>query len=183
MAGVDARPVATSLSAVGRAAATAHPRDLVLWHGLSAVCMAVMLVAVVPTWLAGGAVVAFVVGLPWCVLQAVRHQHRAAYLRVCVCSAAMVAMLVPGGPGHASMSGAMSGAMSMPRHPDRGPLVVLLTVALLTVALACVATAVTSVTTVGRRDRPSPRDGRRAAAGLGEAVLATAMAAMLTGLL
>jgi membrane protein implicated in regulation of membrane protease activity len=171
----------TSPAALDRAAAPAHPRDLVLWHGLSAVCMAVMLVGVVPTWLAGGAVVAFAVGLPWCVLQAVRHQHSAAYLRVSVCSAAMVAMLVPGGLGDTSMSVAMTGAMTA--HPDRGPLVVLLTLALLTVALACVATAITSVTLVGRRDRPSLRDGRRAAAGLGEAVLATAMAAMLTGLL
>jgi hypothetical protein len=93
-------PRAASAHALG------HPGDLLAWHGLSAVCMGVMLVAVLPGWFAGTATGVFAVGLAWCLVHLVRHGRPAAYLRLAVCCLAMLVMLRPGGEGHGSCSSA-----------------------------------------------------------------------------
>ena len=165
----------------------AHPRDLLAGHVLCFTAMAVMLVATIPGWLATVSVAAFGVGVAWCGVQAARTATRGAYLRLGVCCAAMVVMLVPhlpaaalrmpGAPeasghlvghspaGHAASTSALSGA-AVP---------VLVTAAALA-ALALVVLASTRQAVA----RDVSRHGRLAAAL--EAVLAGGMGAMLLAL-
>jgi hypothetical protein len=72
-----------------------HPRDVVAWHVVMAVGMVVMLVASTGRAYAWGALAAFVVGILWALARLARRPARAAYLRLGVGCAAMVAMLLP----------------------------------------------------------------------------------------
>ena len=143
-------------------AGTAHPRDLLVLHGLSAVAMTVMLTVLLPPWLALSGAALFAVGITWCMTQSVRRASRTPYLRLAVCCLAMVVMLLPrhaGGHADRPILGAGPGLFS----------------SVLVVALACVAVAA-----VGRIFRSTtPRTHR--AFGLVEGVLAVGMAAMLAG--
>jgi hypothetical protein len=174
-----------------------HRWDLLLWHGLSAACMALMLVAALPAWLAGGAVAVFAVGVAWCTGRAVLGvpaSGRAAYLRLGVCCLAMVAMLLPVGgqvaagaaaspsaastaghtmAGHAIAGHAMAGhamAGGSVTTPGPGVVAVLLATVLVCLALSGAVRGVRAWSSGGRHS-----------ATLVEALLATGMAAMLVG--
>jgi hypothetical protein len=150
-----------------------HPRDLLVGHGVSALCMAAMVAVVLPGWLTSAALGLFAVGLGWCGVQAVRRPARAAYLRLGLCCAAMLTMLVPQeSSGHAGHAGQMSMAPGTTMTGDRSLLTDLLAAALVVVAVAGV------VRLVQARDRR----GSRLVAGC-EPALAAAMAAMLLGVL
>ena len=84
-------------------APAAAPRDVTAWHGASALCMVLMLVAAVPGWFAGAGSALFAAGLAWCGVQLARRTSPAAYLRLGICLLAMVLMLLPRDPhpGHA----------------------------------------------------------------------------------
>jgi hypothetical protein len=153
----------------------AHPRDVLAWHGLSGVCMVLMVFATVPGWLAGAGIALFAAGLLWCGLRLARQGSRAAYLRLGVCCLAMLVMLAT--PRHPSghMAGDMPGDMPGHMHGDPmaapGPSVVALAVTAALVAVALLAAR-----------RPVPTTPRARAAGGLEAAVALAMAAMLVGL-
>jgi hypothetical protein len=140
-------------------ARTGHPRDLLVWHGLSAGCMAAMLAAAQPRWFSEAGVAVYAVGITWCLVQAARLSRRAAYARLAVCCLAMLVMLIPARTSH-----------PMPGPP--GLLTGTLLAALVWVALTGAVRAV-----------PSAGPGGHRAAGLVEGLLAGAMAAMLAGVL
>jgi len=156
---VDARAVVAS-------AGTAHPRDLLVWHGFSAVAMTVMLTVLLPPWLALSGAALFAVGITWCMAQSVRRAARTPYLRLAVCCLAMVVMLLP---RHAGRHAAGLDRPVLAASPG------LLTGALV-VALVCVAVAAAA------RSLPSTAPGTHRAFGLMEGVLAAGMAAMLAGI-
>jgi hypothetical protein len=170
-----------------------HGRDLLTWHGLSAAAMVAMVAVTLPVWLAGAAAAVFAAGLVWCAVQAVRLSPRAPYLRLGVCSLAMLAMLVPlAAPGlssaepagasmagHVMAGGTMAGHSMAPRPTAEGPLTSAdpgLLALLLAGMLACLA-----VWGVARGVRAPAASRSSRAAGLAEALLAAAMAAMLLG--
>jgi hypothetical protein len=170
-----------------------HGRDLLTWHGVSAAAMLAMVAVTLPVWLAGAAAAVFATGLVWCAVQAVRLRPRAPYLRLGVCSLAMLAMLVPlaapglltAGPAGHTMAGHTMAGHTMAGHTmaatptaagaltSAGPGLLAL---LLAGMLACL--AVWGVARGVRR----PTAGRSSrTADLAEALLAATMAAMLLG--
>ena len=161
-------------------APVAQRRDVLVWHGASAVCMVLMLVAAVPGWFAGAGIALFAAGLAWCGVQLARRSSPAAYLRLGVCCLAMVLMLLPrdaeahaalaGHAGHAGHMGHMGHAMVMPSvGPSTGEVLV---------ALALVAVVVLGAREVWvASGRGTSRLGPAC-----ESVLAASMAAMLVGL-
>lgn len=177
----------TSAPAVPTSHGGAHPRDLLAGHVLCFAAMAVMVVATIPGWLATASVAAFGVGVAWCGWQAARAATRGAYLRLGVCCAAMVVMLVPhvpaagllwpGAPeasgdhaGH-SLAGHVAGTSAL-----SGAAVPVLVTSAALAALALVVLASTRQAVARGVSRP----GRLAAAL--EAVLAGGMGAMLLAL-
>ena len=149
-------------------ARVAHPRDVPAWHGASAVCMVLMLVAAVPGWFAGAGVALFGAGLAWCGVQLARRTSPAAYLRLGVCCLAMVLMLLPhAASAHAGHAGH---AMAM---PSAGP----------SAGAVLIAVALLAVVVLGARE--AALASGRGTSRLGpacEGVLAGSMAVMLVGL-
>jgi hypothetical protein len=158
-------------------ALVAHPRGVTAWHGASAVCMVLMLVAAVPGWFAATGLALFAAGLAWCGVQLARRASPAAYLRLGVCCLAMVLMLWPRDPvaptpaGHMGHAGHAGHEMAV---PAAGPSVGAVLVAL--VALALLAVVVLAVRAVAS-GRGTSRLGPAC-----EGVLAGSMAVMLVGL-
>jgi hypothetical protein len=72
-----------------------HRRDLDAWHLVMAAAMAVMLLAGHGRAFAVVGLLVFAAGLAWSGLRAVRRTGRAAYVRLGIGCAAMLAMLVP----------------------------------------------------------------------------------------
>ncbi|QWZ08415.1 DUF5134 domain-containing protein [Nocardioides panacis] len=151
-------------------APVAHPRDVTAWHGASAVCMALMLVAAVPGWFAGAGTALFAAGLGWCGVQLARRTSPATYLRLGVCCLAMVLMLRPRDAGAATHAGHAGHEMAMPAAgPSAGA--VLVALALLAVVVLAVREAAVA------SGRGTSRLGPAC-----EGVLAGSMAVMLVGL-
>ncbi len=148
-------------------APVAQRHDVLVWHGASAVCMMLMLVAAVPGWFAGAGLALFAAGLAWCGVQLARRASPAAYLRLGVCCLAMVLMLWPRDAGAAAHAGH---AMVMPSvGPSAGEVLV---------ALALVAVVVLGARQVWvASGRGTSRLGPAC-----EGVLAGSMAVMLVGL-
>ena len=155
-------------------APVAQRRDVLVWHGASAVCMVLMLVAAVPGWFAGTGIALFAAGLAWCGVQLARRSSPAAYLRLGVCCLAMVLMLLPrdaeAHTAHMAHAGHAGHAMVMPSvGPSTGEVLV---------ALALVAVVVLGAREVWvASGRGTSRLGPAC-----ESVLAASMAAMLVGL-
>jgi len=151
-------------------AGTPHPRDPLVWHGLSALGMAVMLTVLLPSWLALSGAAVFAIGITWCLVQSVRRAARTPYLRLAVCCLAMVVMLLPRHAG-AHPAGFRAPGLLRPTL-DGGPGLV---TGVLLVSLLCVAVA------GAVRTLPASGDRGHRASGLVEGVLAAGMAAMLVG--
>ena len=155
-------------------APVAQRHDVLVWHGASAVCMVLMLVAAVPGWFAGAGIALFAAGLAWCGVQLARRSSPAAYLRLGVCCLAMVLMLLPrdaeAHTAHAGHAGHAGHAMVTPSvGPSAGEVLV---------ALALVAVVVLGAREVWvASGRGTSRLGPAC-----ESVLAASMAAMLVGL-
>jgi hypothetical protein len=154
-------------------APVAQRRDVLVWHGASAVCMVLMLVAAVPGWFAGAGIALFAAGLAWCGVQLARRSSPAAYLRLGVCCLAMVLMLLPrdaeAHTAHMAHAGHAGHAMVVPSvGPSTGEVLV---------ALALVAVVVLGAREVWvASGRGTSRLGPAC-----ESVLAASMAAMLVG--
>lgn len=141
-------------------------------HGVSVLCMAVMLVAAVPGWATGAGRLVFVAATGWCLVQALRRRTPAVHLRLAVCCVAMVVMLAPPTTASATAgSHAMHGS-TMTTGPSWTGLVV--AGALVVVAGTVL---VTSTRALLRRGHRPPRLSHAV-----EPVLAGVMAAMLVGL-
>ena len=144
-----------------------HSWDLLAWHGLCGAAMLAMVLVTLPSWtvLVGPAV--FGLGVAWAALHVVRRDRSAAYVRVGLCCAAMLVMLVPGWSTgrHASMPG-------MTMTTSTGPTPLAFAVALVMVGVAFVGLRRVLVPELGARSRTGS---------LAEAVVAVAMATMLAG--
>ena len=92
----------------------ACPADLVVWHGLMAGWMAVMLAAPVSGVYDAVALGLFAAGTVWAGIRLAAPGRRAAYLRLCVCCGGMVAMLLPAATVAASSAEAMPPTPEMP---------------------------------------------------------------------
>ena len=155
-------------------APVAQRHDVLVWHGASAVCMVLMLVAAVPGWFAGAGIALFAAGLAWCGVQLARRSSPAAYLRLGVCCLAMVLMLLPrdaeAHTAHMAHAGHAGHVMAVPSvGPSTGEVLV---------ALALVAVVVLGAREVWvASGRGTSRLGPAC-----ESVLAASMAAMLVGL-
>jgi len=119
-----------------------HPRDVQAWHGVMGGCMAAMLVTSLPGGFSRVAFAVFAACSGWCVVQMARSISRGVYLRLGVCSAAMLAMLpaqasAPSAPSMPGMTG-MTGMPGMASSPPTQLAIVLI------VALVCVGVAATT---------------------------------------
>ena len=95
----------------------ACPADVVVWHGLMAGWMAVMLTISVSGVYDAVALGLFAAGTVWAGIRLAVPRSRAAYLRLCVCCGGMIAMLLPAATLAASSAEAMPSTPGMPPMP------------------------------------------------------------------
>jgi hypothetical protein len=145
-----------------------HSWDLLAWHGLCGAAMLAMLLVALPSWTVLVGPLVFGAGVVWAAGHVVRRERTAAYVRVGLCCAAMLVMVVPAWSTSGDHGTTMPG-MARTGSPSA-------------LALASAAVMVV-VALIGLSRLFGPGPGRGARVGLAvEPAVAVAMAAMLAGL-
>lgn len=90
---------------------------MVVWHGLMAGWMAVMLTISVSGMYDAVALGLFAAGTVWAGIRLAAPGRHAAYLRLCICCGGMIAMLLPAATVAASSAEAMPRMAGMPPMP------------------------------------------------------------------